>query len=351
MSDFRSALYLGLRHAARTLRPWAQLTTGVPWALEAPLEEGAIARRLASLVGCETAVLAPSTLHLFFDLQALASGREAVLLESGTYSVGAWGAARAGGVRRFRQHDARSLQAALLATPPGRRALIVVDGLAPGDRGVGPLGAYSQLARDHGARIVIDDTQALGILGARPDPVHPYGHGGGGSLRFHQIEGPHIIVIASLAKGLGVPLAVLAGSRSEIERYCARSATRMHSSPPSMAALRAAERALALNCTEGAACRARLAGLVMLFRAELSRAGIHVAGGMFPVQTLAPMDAGRVSTLQTELARRDVHVLAQRLSRGQGRICFLLNTRHTRREVLSAAAAVTELLAPQALAA
>ena len=351
MPDFRSALYLGLRHAARTLRPWAQLTSGVPWALEAPPEEAVIARRPASLLGCETALLAPSTLHLYFDLRALASGAEAVLLERGTYSVGAWGAARAGRVRHFGQHDARSLQATLLDTPRGRPALIVVDGLAPGERGVGPLAAYARLAKHHGARMVIDDTQALGILGARPDRIHPYGHGGGGSLRFHQIEGSHVIVIASLAKGLGVPLAVIAGSRSEVEHYAAGSVARMHSSPASMAALRAAERALALNRTEGDARRARLARLVMLFRSELSAVGIPVAGGMFPVQTLAPMNARRVGALQADLARRDVHALAQRLSHRQGRICFLLNARHTRREVLAATAAVTELLAPEVLAA
>ena len=34
MLDFTSALYLGMRHAHETLRPWAQLTTGRPAALE-----------------------------------------------------------------------------------------------------------------------------------------------------------------------------------------------------------------------------------------------------------------------------------------------------------------------------
>src|SRR5437588_733092 len=227
--DFTSALYLGLRHAARTLRPWAQLTTGVPAALETPPEARVIGRRLAALIGCEAGLLAPSTLHLFFDLPTLASARDTVLLA------------------------------------------------------------------------------------------------GGGSLRFHAIEGPHLIVIASLAKGFGVPLAVLAGARSEVERFAARSATQMHSSPPSIAALRAAERALALNRSEGAARRARLARLVLLFRAELAEAGIPVSGGIFPVQALPAMPARHAVAAQTELARRGVRAVAQRLTRGRGRLCFLLN--------------------------
>ena len=350
MPDFRSALYLGLRHAARTLRPWAQLTSGVPWALQTSPEARAIAARLAAIAGCEAGLLAPSTLHLFFDLPAIA-GQDAVLLERGTYPIGGWGAARVGAVRVFDQHDVGSLHAALLATAPERRPLIVLDGLAPGDRGVGPLGAYSRLASRYGARLVIDDTQAFGILGSRPDPAHPYGHGGGGSLRLHDIAGPHIILIASLAKGLGVPLALLAGARSELDRYAAQSATQMHSSGPSTAALRAAERALAVNHREGAARRARLARLVQLFRSQLQKAGIPVAGGIFPVQTLPAMDARRTLALHTQLARRDVHVIAQRLAHGQGRLCFVLNARHTPHDVISAAAAVTQLLAPQTIAA
>ena len=351
MPDFTSALYLGLRHAARSLRPWAQLTTGVPAALETPPEARLIARRLAALVGCETGLLAPSTLHLFFDLPVLARKPDVVLLERGTYSVGAWGAARAGVVHGFRQHDPRALHAALLRIPHGQRALIVVDGLAAGERGVGPLAAYSRLAVRYGARMVVDDTQALGILGARPDVAHPYGHGGGGSLRFHGIDGRHLIVIASLAKGFGVPLAVLAGARSEVDRFAERSATRMHSSPPSIAGLRAAERALALNRSEGAARRARLARLVLLFRAELAKAGIPVSGGIFPVQTLPGMRARDAAALHAELARRDVRAVVQRLPRARGRLCFLLSARHSRRGVLLATATVTELLAGREAAA
>ena len=119
-----------------------------------------------------------------------------------------------------------------------------------------------------------------------------------------------MIVIASLAKALGVPLAVLAGSSVEVARFTASSQTRRHSSPPSTAALRAAERAVSLNRTRGDAIRARLYRLVRLLRTGLVELGLAPTGGDLPVQALAPVPLPtltkleRVRELRTEGPRR-----------------------------------------------
>ena len=90
---------------------------------------------------------------------------------------------------------------------------------------------------------------------------------------------------------------------------------------------------------------------MLLFRAQMALTGIRLGGGIFPVQTLPAMDAARVAALHTELARRDVQAVAQRLTRGRARLAFLLGARHTRSDVLTAAATVAELLAAEAVAA
>ena len=96
MLDFTSALYLGFRHAHDALRPWAQLTTGRPAALEPAPEAVALAQDLARLLGCERAVLAPSTLHLFWDLfDVLARDRIAIYTDAGTYPIARYGVERA----------------------------------------------------------------------------------------------------------------------------------------------------------------------------------------------------------------------------------------------------------------
>jgi 8-amino-7-oxononanoate synthase len=347
MLDFSSALYLGLRHPASALRPWAQLTTGVPSALDEPLQTRRLAGRLAALCGCESALLAPSTLHLFWDLPALLGPRALVLVESGSYAIGRWGAERAASrgtpVRTFAQHDPGALRRALSDCPAGRRPVVVVDGLTPA-KGPGPLLAYAEHAARFGGRLVIDDTQALGVLGGAPNTAMPYGRGGGGSLRFHGLNASHVLVIASLAKGFGAPLALLAGARREVQRFARASETRVHCSPVATAALRAAERALAVNRLRGEQLRARLLRLVCLFRAGVERLGLHCSGGQFPVQALAPMAPVRVAAVQAELLRRDVRAVAQRHGRSRARVCFVLTARHSRADVAQALAALASTL-------
>lgn len=337
MLDFTSVLYLGLRHAAGTLRPWAQLSTGVPSALREPPESPRLAHRLAALIGCESALLAPSTLHLFWDLPALLGPRATVLIESGSYAIARWGAERCVNsgtpVRTFAHHDPDALSRALVRCPAGRRPLVVVDALAPAGDGPGPLRAYADHVAHHGGRLLIDDTQALGILGAAPEKRMPYGHGGGGSLRFHDASAPHVLVIASLAKGLGVPLALLAGTHGEVRRFAAASETRVHCSPPSTAVLRAAERALTVNREAGERLRARLLGLVRLFRSGVQRLGLRCSGGSFPVQALAPMRPALAGAIQAKLASCGVRALAQRCGSSRARVCFVLNARHSRADV------------------
>src|SRR2546429_4651818 len=84
MLDFTSVLYLGIRHAHHTLRPWPQLTTGRPSTLEPAPEAIGVAQDLARLLRCERAVLAPSTLHLYWDLfDVLANEHIAIYADAG----------------------------------------------------------------------------------------------------------------------------------------------------------------------------------------------------------------------------------------------------------------------------
>lgn len=345
MADFTSALYLGLRHEPAALTPWRSLAEGVPAALREPARALELARSLAALVGSETALLAPSTLHLFWDLPALAGERGAVLIEAGTYAVGRWGAERCGArgmpVRQFARADTAGLEREL-ARCRRLRPLVLVDGLSPGSDRRPPLAAYAELAARHGGRLVIDDTQALGVLGQAPSRSHPYGRGGGGSLRFHGLRPAHTLVIASLAKGFGVPMAVLGGPAGELERFAAGSHTRVHCSPPSAAAIAGAEHALSVNRACGERLRARLLALVRAFRSGLARVGVRCFGGLFPVQALAPESTERVVLLQTELARRRVHTIAQRHAGERARICFVLNARHTPAEIEHAVRALAD---------
>ena len=320
MLDFTSALYLGLQHDSRSLAPWRQLTTGVPAALRAPPEANAVARRLAALQGCEQATLGASTLHMFIDLFVqLGADHPTIHVDAGTYPIGRLGvelaAARGARVTIFPHHDVGGLRRGLRAAPP--RPVVLADGYAPG-LGPLPVRAYLDSIRHRGGLLVLDDTQPLGLLGAH----------GGGSLRQHEVGGPDVVLVCSLAKGFGAPIAALSGPEALVRRFEAQSTTRVHCSPPSTAAVHAAARALDVNERRGELLRRRLAALVRRFRGGLADAGLQPRGGPFPVQVLGPPQVPDPVDAHERLRRYGVACVLRREVAGAPQLAFMLTVRH-----------------------
>jgi 8-amino-7-oxononanoate synthase len=340
MLDFTSVLYLGFRHAHSALRPWAQLTTGRPAALEPAPEAVALAQDLARLLGCERAVLAPSTLHLFWDLfDVLSRDHVAIYADGGTYPIARFGVERAAAkgipTSTFPTHDPAALASILQrGLPTGRRPIVVTDGLSPTTGLPAPLADYFRLVRQQNGYLVVDDTQALGILGKEPARDAPYGRGGAGTLAWHGVEGPELIIGSSLAKGFGAPLAVLASSARMIAKFEELSGTRVHSSPPSLAVISAARRALAINETQGDSLRGHLAKLVLHFRESLRQVGLAVRGGLFPFQTLRAIPGIDPESLYRRLLSLGVRaVLGSARHAPSAALSFLITVLHTRSDI------------------
>lgn len=349
--DFTSALYLGFWHESHALKPWAKLTTGKPAVLDDLSVSEAIANRLAKLQGLEQACLGRSTLHLVWDFFGmLAEDRVAIFQDDGAYSITQWGVERAASsgvpVHRFPHKDIASLKRLLERPAGGRRPIVVSDGMCAPCGCTVPIKAYYELVRRAGGLLVIDDTQALGILG-EPHTAAPYGTGGGGSLRCQNISGANIISISSLAKGFGVPLAVLAGSRDSIRKFNARSQTRIHCSPPTTADLHAALRAMDLNATSGDAIRLQLAQRVQKFRRKAAEAGIPTEGGLFPMQTLPlPAQLDPVS-VHRELLDGGIRTILRRGCDSRPYLSMIITSRHSRQDIENLVHALTEILNEQ----
>lgn len=368
MPDFTSALYLGMRHPSGALPPWDMLTLGQPAALREPPVSAAVAEQLARLQGCEAALMLPSTLHLFRDLFGVLrrlGGRIVILVDAGSYPIARWGTERAAvlgvPVARFGHHDPAALARQVAHWHRhGHRPVIVADGFCPACGRAAPVAAYAALARGHGGWLVLDDTQALGVLGTRdamhaeadaaangaPDAKAPLGRGGGGSLRWHGVQGPHLVVGASLAKAFGAPVAVLSGSAALVAQFRAHSDTQLHCSPPSVAVLQAARHALAVNAVRGDALRARLARLVARLRERLVRAGLVARGTAlpFPVQSFTAASGVALQALYRGLLAQGIRVLLTRVCRmARPRLTVLLTARHSEHDIDLAARAIAAL--------
>jgi 8-amino-7-oxononanoate synthase len=345
--DFTSALYLGLRHPSPSLRPWLELTTGKPAALEPPPDAGAVARELAKLQGCESATLLPSTLHLFWDLfGVLARDQVRIYMDAGSYAIARWGVERAAArgipVYSFPHHDAAAAREQIERDrASGGYPVIVADGFCPKCGKSAPIDRYLHHVERRNGYLVLDDTQALGILGAKPTATAPYGHGGGGSLRHEGINSPRVIVGSSLAKGFGVPVAVLAGGATLVERFEEQSETRAHSSPPAAAPIRAAERALIVNHVDGESWRMHLLALVRRFHVRLRRIGITAGRGLFPTVTIKPTRDLDAATLQARLLQLGIRTVAIAGCRGSGaRVALLVTVLHAPSDIDQAVEAI-----------
>ena len=357
MLDFTSALYLDFQHAARDLPNWEQLTLGKPAALEDVPGSAAVERDLATLIGCQRVSLVTSTLHLFWDLfSLLARDKVRIYLDAGSYPIVRWGVEHAAylgaTVHAFPAHDANVLRQSLIRSRGGP-PVIVADGYCPMCGSHAPLEAYLAMVRPLGGTVVIDDSQALGIWGA-PAPGASYGSGGGGSMRYMGLSADEPVVMgSSLGKAFGVPVAMLGGSARLIAEFESRSATRVHCSPPSSVAVLAAARALALNRRVGDSLRSRLFRLVKRFRNGLTRLGLSIPTGIFPVQTLQLPSGIEAQHLHEELRIAGVSTVLHRSGfGGEPSLSFVITAGRTLwdiDETVSRLACVLTRIQPKAI--
>jgi 8-amino-7-oxononanoate synthase len=140
-------------------------------------------------------------------------------------------------------------------------------------------------------------------------------------------------------------MAMLAGSANLIRRFEEQSETRVHCSPPSLAVLHAAERALVINHTQGDRLRRHLAQLVRRFHARLNAIGLAADGGLFPVQTLQPAGIA-AEVLYQRLLRLGIRTVLLRRCREIGaRIAFLITALHQDSDIDRAVEAIGRAIA------
>jgi 8-amino-7-oxononanoate synthase len=308
-----------------------------------------IAAALAELQGLARATLARSTLHVFWDIfEMIPAEQYCIYIDSEAYPIAYWGAERAAGrgmlVKSFPHRDVNALRTLLRKEKKPLRPVIVTNGICTCCGCTTPLRAYQEYAHESGGLLIIDDTQALGILGYSPSSSQPYGLEGGGSLRHLDLSGESILVICSLAKAFGVPIASLSGSDQMIELYETQSQTRIHCSPPSQADLAAAEHALVLNQIEGDMRRRTLIRLVHLFKSALTAVGLITSGGSFPLQTLRNTGVFDPILVHRRLLARDVQTVLHKYPGQQASISFTLTARHRPENIETVATILMDIL-------
>jgi len=189
-------------------------------------------------------------------------------------------------------HRDRAALERLLACETARRKLIVSDTLFSMDGTIAPLAELSDLARRHGAILLVDEAHATGVFGAKGSGlVEAAGCGDGVHVR-----------IGTLSKALGSAGGFVAGHGRLVEwlRHKARAWIFSTAHPPAVAA--AATRAIELVRQEPER-RRELLERAAAFRAALLARGLEIGGAaaqIVPVAAGAPAAAVALSARLAE---------------------------------------------------
>jgi len=111
-------------------------------------------------------------------------------------------------IKVFEHKDAEHADALLSETErPGRRQLLITDGVFSMDGDIAPLSDLVEVAEKHGAIMMLDDAHASGVLGK----------GGAGTVDHFGLHGRVDVQVGTLSKAIGVLGGFIAGPNHLIE--------------------------------------------------------------------------------------------------------------------------------------
>jgi 8-amino-7-oxononanoate synthase len=306
--------------------------------------------RLAAFKGCEAALLFGSGyLANAGAIAALAGPGEVVFSDELNHAsiVDGCRLSRAETVV-YRHGDVEHL-AWCLRQAGGRASLIVTDGVFSMDGDVAPLPQLLELARRHGARLMVDEAHATGAIGP----------GGRGSVAAAGLSGEVDVVVGTLGKALGSYGAYACASAETIEFLVNSARPFIFSTAPPPPALGAALAALDILEAEPELVE-RLQANADTLRGALAVQGLEVGSSTTQVVPLGVGDAEMTMELCERALLRGVFAQGIRpptVPEGSSRLRFTVMATHQRGELIQAAAKVAAaaqavgLIRSQALAA
>ena len=122
---------------------------------------------LAEWVGKEAALVFTTGMQVNLGtISSLVSRGDFVILDKEDHASIVDGARLSyGETRRFAHNDMAELERALEKLPPDKGKLVVVDGLFSMEGDIAPLPEIAPLCKQYGARLMVDDAHAMGVLG------------------------------------------------------------------------------------------------------------------------------------------------------------------------------------------
>ena len=198
---------------------------------------------------------------------------------------------------RYRHSDMEELERRLQQVPDNAGCLIVTDGVFSMGGDICNLPEIVRLARQYGARVMVDDAHGLGVIGK----------GGRGTASYFGLEDQVDVVMGTFSKSLASIGGYMAASADVVDyvRHASRPYIFCASIPPASCAT--AIEALHI-LREQPELPERLAALARHMREGLKRRGIAIRESTTPIIPIYTHDAVTTLTIAKELYDEGVYV-------------------------------------------
>jgi glycine C-acetyltransferase len=282
-------------------------------------------RRISHFLGTEDAILYSSCFDANGGLfETLLGPEDAVISDELNHASIIDGVRLCKATRlRYANRDMADLEAKLRESQGARHRLIATDGVFSMDGYVAPLDAIVELAERYRALVMVDDSHAVGFMGAT----------GAGTPELFGVQGRVDIVTGTLGKALGGASGGYTAAHKEIVemlRQRSRPYLFSNSLAPSIAAAGIAM--LDLLETSGELLQ-RLRENTAYFRSEMVARGFEIPESDHPIVPIMIGDAVEAAAMADRLLAEGIYVRAFSfpvVPRGKARIRTQMSAAHSR---------------------
>ncbi|HLJ10318.1 MAG TPA: glycine C-acetyltransferase [Planctomycetaceae bacterium] len=227
---------------------------------------------------------------------------------------------------RYRNSDMSDLEAKLQQAAGARFRLIATDGVFSMDGSIANLPAICDLAEKHQALVMVDDSHAVGFMGAR----------GRGTHELHAVEERVDILTGTLGKALGGASGGYTSGRKEIiELLRQRSRPYLFSNTLAPAIAATSLKALEI-LTASTELRNKLEANTQFFRGEIARRGFNIVPGAHPICPIMLGDAALATKFAAAMLVKGVYVIGFSypvVPQGKARIRVQISAAHSQKDL------------------
>ncbi|MDP6891683.1 MAG: glycine C-acetyltransferase [Verrucomicrobiota bacterium] len=227
---------------------------------------------------------------------------------------------------RFKNSNMADLATQLEAAKGSRRIIIVTDGVFSMDGYLANLPAICDLADEHSALVMVDDSHAVGFMGTR----------GRGTHEHYDVMDRIDILTGTLGKALGGASGGYTSGRAEIiETLRQRSRPYLFSNTVAPSIVAASIKAIDL-LTQSTELRDRLESNTRFFRDQMANSGFEILEGTHPITPIILGNASLASSFAEAMLDEGVYVVGFSypvVPKDKARIRTQISAAHTQQDL------------------